>query len=224
MNCLVVDDDFSSAMVFKFMLSDIIKDVSITAVTKFDKAKEEICNTSYYRLFFIDMLLDGGHNGEELIKAIRKQSHYKTVPIIIATSLDKEDPRTKACNRYKNILHIQKPFEYPKIRMLLFDKLLPNLLNNNLEQNIQINNLIAEKDHLEYCRSFGIANQQLRAERDYLLRANEKLKTRLTHNRLGKTIESKSNWNKIRRSSLPDIKLVLTGKVNKEQSPIFRKY
>ena len=91
MNCLIVDDDFSSAMVFKFMLSDIIKQVDITAVTSFRKANEEICNTSYYGLFFIDMMLDNGHTGSELIKNIRKQVHYNTVPVIIATSLKKEE-------------------------------------------------------------------------------------------------------------------------------------
>tara|TARA_Y100000389_G_scaffold76555_1_gene73282 strand:+ start:5648 stop:5818 length:171 start_codon:yes stop_codon:yes gene_type:complete len=52
-NCLVVDDDFSSAMVFKFMLSEIIKQLDITTVTSFDKANNEINSNSYYILFLI---------------------------------------------------------------------------------------------------------------------------------------------------------------------------
>ena len=222
MDCLIVDDDFSCAMVFKFMLEEILSKLSLTAVTSFHKAKEEILTTSCYKLFFIDMLLDGCHTGEGLIKTIRTQIHYRTVPIVIASSLRQDDPIIKACHKYKNIVHIQKPFEYVKIRMLLFDKLLPILLNNNLNQNIQINNLVTEKKQLEYCRSFGMANQQLRAERDYLLRMNEKLRTRLTTKRLGKTTTNKSKWNIVRQNSLPDIKLALTGKVSKEPSPVFK--
>ena len=67
-----------------------------------------------------------------------------------------------------------------------------------------------------------MANQQLRAERDYLLRMNEKLRTRLTTKRLGKTTTNKSKWNIVRQNSLPDIKLALTGKVSKEPSPVFK--
>lgn len=118
---LIIEDDLEMQEFYKDMLRDepFAVTVASNAEEGIKKAKEK-----KYDLVILDILMEG-MTGDRVFAQLRKDSRYKTVPVIMASALDEKSYRCfqalgnvsfleKPFNKERLLSEIAKRFECPK--------------------------------------------------------------------------------------------------------------
>ena len=105
-NLLIVEDDEPNQNVYKAILS---KDYEIK-ICGDDEEFYAALRENEFDLFIMDLALNGGKNGIDLIKELRKMEKYKETPVIVVTAFtsrkDKEIAMAAGTTNF-----ISKPFD-----------------------------------------------------------------------------------------------------------------
>jgi len=106
---LIIEDDLEMQEFYKDMLRDEPFTVMITSNAEegIKKVKEK-----KYDIVILDILMEG-MTGDRIFALLRKNAQYKTVPVIMASSLDEKSYR--CFQALGNVSFLEKPFNKERL-------------------------------------------------------------------------------------------------------------